>query len=152
MQRSIVGFDQNEVGDWVAELACLHGQHVRHEPPFRLAPWVVDPAGRSARIGQALNCPPCDRAELPDGLRVVRTTQVWDERSIPEGLRRAHRIAPGVWGRLWVKEGALRFHATDAPALEDIVRPGRPQAIPPDVEHNVEPVEKVRFFIEFLRR
>lgn len=27
IRRSIVGFHQDPVGDWVAELSCLHDQH-----------------------------------------------------------------------------------------------------------------------------
>ena len=47
MRRRIVGFVADEVGDWVALLDCHHRQHVRHRPPFRVAPWVEDEAGRA---------------------------------------------------------------------------------------------------------
>jgi hypothetical protein len=57
----ITGFHQDDQGDWVAELACGHQQHVRHRPPWILHPWVTTPEGRQARIGQALVCPFCDR-------------------------------------------------------------------------------------------
>jgi hypothetical protein len=63
VEQAITGFHQDDAGDWVAELACGHGQHVRHRPPFRLAPWVLDEAGRAARIGSPLECPLCDRPE-----------------------------------------------------------------------------------------
>ena len=33
MQQAIVGFHLDEENHWVAELACGHGQHVRHDPP-----------------------------------------------------------------------------------------------------------------------
>lgn len=56
-----MGFHQDEAGDWVAELACGHGQHIRHNPPFRLAPWVLDEAGRAGRLGTVLECGWCDR-------------------------------------------------------------------------------------------
>jgi hypothetical protein len=62
VQRAIVGFHQDERGDWVAELACGHNQHVRHRPPWTLRPWVVTPEGRQARIGQPLDCKLCDEA------------------------------------------------------------------------------------------
>ncbi|MGH9092426.1 MAG: DUF3565 domain-containing protein [Acidimicrobiales bacterium] len=65
MERDIVGFRQDDEGDWVAELDCGHGQHVRHRPPFQLRPWVLDEAGRGARLGTPLDCPLCDRAEPP---------------------------------------------------------------------------------------
>ena len=40
-QQAILGFHQDEYGDWVAELACGHTQHVRHRPPWELRPWVA---------------------------------------------------------------------------------------------------------------
>jgi tellurite methyltransferase len=152
LQRTITGFHVDEVGDWVAELSCFHGQHVRHRPPFRDAPWVNDDAERRARIGAALECPLCDRAELPDGLHVVRTTETWDEATTPSGLVRSHRVAPGVWGLVHVEAGELHFVAPSNPALDVVLRPGDAQPIPPEQEHRVEPRPGVRFHIEFLRR
>ncbi len=32
--RTITGFRLDEEGDWVADLACLHSQHMRHNPPM----------------------------------------------------------------------------------------------------------------------
>jgi tellurite resistance-related uncharacterized protein len=82
---------------------------------------------------------------------VVRTTEIWDEQTMPAGLRRAHRLAAGSWGRLRVEQGALRFRAQTHPPLYVIVGANATQAIPPEVEHEVEPRGSVRFFIEFLR-
>ena len=48
MRRHIVGFQVDDVGDWAAQLDCLHRQHIRHRPPFRLAPWITDPDERGA--------------------------------------------------------------------------------------------------------
>jgi hypothetical protein len=62
VQRAITGFHQDEQGDWVAELACGHNQHVRHRPPWTIRAWVVTPEGRQARIGQSLDCKLCDAA------------------------------------------------------------------------------------------
>ena len=60
MDTTIVGFHQDEAGDWVAELACGHGQHVRHKPPWQLRPWVTSEEGRRGRLGAHLDCPLCD--------------------------------------------------------------------------------------------
>jgi len=59
--RRIVGYHLDELGDWVAELECGHGQHVRHDPPWQVRPWVVTEAGRASRLGVTLNCVICDR-------------------------------------------------------------------------------------------
>lgn len=150
VERRIIGFVEDEIGDWVAQLDCFHRQHVRHHPPFRSAPWVLDEAGRMSRVGTPLDCPPCDRAELPDGLVSNRVTATWDEQTMPAGLRRAHRVAPGTWGNIRVVEGALRFVAETQPRIDVVIAAGSTQAIPPDVVHEVEPQGSVRFFVEFL--
>ncbi|MFO0706574.1 MAG: DUF3565 domain-containing protein [Nitrospira sp.] len=64
MNQAIVGFHQDEQGDWVADLACGHGQHVRHQPPFFSRPWVQTPEGRSRYLGRELFCKRC--TEPPD--------------------------------------------------------------------------------------
>jgi hypothetical protein len=60
VNRRIVGFHRDEEGDWVADLACGHGQHVRHQPPFVTRPWVVTEEGRAAYLGRELNCLKCE--------------------------------------------------------------------------------------------
>lgn len=60
MQRKITGYHLDEYDDWVAELECHHGQHVRHNPPFVNRPWVITAEGRESKIGEMLNCKKCD--------------------------------------------------------------------------------------------
>ena len=83
MIRTIDGFHLDEHGDWVAELSCLHNQHVRHRPPFWDRPWVTHASGREERIGSEIDCPLCDRAELPPGLDIARTAGPFDAASVP---------------------------------------------------------------------
>jgi len=58
-EQAIVGFHQDAAHDWVAELACGHQQHVRHDPPWTQRPWVVSEAGRTATLGRLLVCRKC---------------------------------------------------------------------------------------------
>ena len=150
VERSITGYHLDDAGDWVAELACGHNQHVRHRPPFQLRAWVLDPDGRLGRLGTPLDCPLCDRCELPEGLRWVRTSATWDERTMPAGLRRAHRVASGSWGLIVVHAGRLRFAAATTPVTDVELEAGSRQGIPPEVIHEVEPSRAVRFSVEFL--
>jgi hypothetical protein len=60
MKRRMVGFHQDDVGDWVAELECGHTQHVRHKPPWTLHPWVITEQGRRGKLGESLDCKQCD--------------------------------------------------------------------------------------------
>lgn len=60
MKRSIIGFHQDEERHWVAELECGHTQHVRHNPPWTLRPWVISEIGRNEALGTELECRACD--------------------------------------------------------------------------------------------
>ncbi len=60
VERSIVGFHQDERGDWVADLQCGHTRHVRHDPPWTIRPWVLTKEGRARFIGHKLNCAACE--------------------------------------------------------------------------------------------
>ena len=60
MQQPIIGYHQDDYGDWIADLACGHGQHVRHQPPFMNRPWVLTVAGRNQYLGTRLNCKKCE--------------------------------------------------------------------------------------------
>lgn len=151
VRRRIVAFAEDDLGDWVAHLDCLHRQHVRHAPPFRDRPWVLTPEGREAHLGSELDCLLCDRAELPEGLTVVRTAS-FDDATLPAGLRRDHRVASGVWGRLRVLEGAVRFTMATDPPVDRVVGAGDEQPIPPEVAHAVVPEAGTELAVDFLRR
>ncbi len=60
MKRKIIGFHQDEAGDWVAELECGHGYHVRHQPPFQDRAWVLTEKGRFEHLGVEVECIRCD--------------------------------------------------------------------------------------------
>jgi len=62
MQRRIVGFHQDEVGDWIADLECGHSQHVRHDPPWQVRPWVTSEAGRRSHLYAPVECRECGAA------------------------------------------------------------------------------------------
>jgi len=57
--RRIVGFHQDDEQHWVADLECGHTQHVRHDPPWQLRPWVITEAGRAEHLGMELRCVIC---------------------------------------------------------------------------------------------
>jgi Protein of unknown function (DUF3565) len=61
MQRRIIGFHQDAEGHWVADLECGHSQHVRHDPPWQVRPWVLTGESRAAFLGIPLECVKCDQ-------------------------------------------------------------------------------------------
>jgi tellurite resistance-related uncharacterized protein len=150
--RRIIAFRQDEQGDWIADLACLHSQHVRHQPPFFDRNWVLTESGRAARVGTEIACPLCDRGELPEGLHIRRQVGPFTEETLPTGLRADHRLADGVWGRLRVTSGTARFRLESDDPLDVRLMAGDEQAIPPTMIHRVEPEGPVELVVEFLVR
>jgi tellurite resistance-related uncharacterized protein len=150
--RTIDGFHQDEHGDWVADLSCLHTQHVRHQPPFRDRAWVLTEAGRADHLATPIECPVCDRAELPEGLRVVRTIGPFDDETLPAGLRRDHRVADRTWAVLHVLDGRVRFTMASDPAVDRVLGSGDSQAIPPGVAHAVQAEGVARVTVDFMTR
>ncbi|ESK55385.1 DUF3565 domain-containing protein [Acinetobacter tjernbergiae] len=60
MQQAIVGFHLDAEGHFVADLACGHTQHVRHDPPWQNRPWVLTEQGRNETLGMKLECKKCE--------------------------------------------------------------------------------------------
>jgi len=61
--RAITDFHQDDEGHWVAELACGHTRHMRHNPPFQERPWVLTPGGRADKLGTPVECRKCLQPE-----------------------------------------------------------------------------------------
>jgi len=89
---------------------------------------------------------------LPEGLVLTRTTDVFDNDTVPAGLLRAHRVADGVWGRLVVSQGAVGFVFEDEPDDVALIEAGGHVVIPPGLRHHVELVEPCAFVVEFHRQ
>jgi tellurite resistance-related uncharacterized protein len=151
MDRRITSFIQDDEQHWVARLDCGHRQHVRDIPPLKDRPWTRSAEGRESHLGTALHCVRCDQFELPDDVVPYKRTADFTELTMPAGLREDHMTGPGVWARITVLEGRLRYRV---PALgtDILLKPDNPGIVLPAVPHNVEPLGAVRFFVEFLRR
>lgn len=89
--------------------------------------------------------------ELPPGLDLIRTTEQFDQTHHPAGLLRAHRVADGLWARLVVRSGRLRFVFDDDPARPVELAAGGSVAIPAGREHHVVIGPPVTFALEFYR-
>jgi hypothetical protein len=63
IEQPIVGFRQDAEGHWIADLQCGHSQHMRHQPPWTVRPWVLTAEGRDRFIGTPIPCPLCEREQ-----------------------------------------------------------------------------------------
>lgn len=150
MQRSIIGFGHDDKGDSIALLSCGHPRHVRHDPPFTNRPWTTTEQGRNSMLGTTLNCVRCDRFELPDSFVAYKKTPVFTEASVPASLKKDHSTKAGVWAKIVVTQGKLRYRAK---ALQTDMQLCRDQqgVVVPEVLHSVEPLGAVSFFVEFYK-
>jgi len=87
-------------------------------------------------------------AVLPPGLKAYKRTPIFDQDSLPAGLRREHRTKAGVWALIHVLEGQLRYRILD-PQSEVVLVPGLPGVVSPEQPHEVDPLGQVRLFVEF---
>ena len=94
-----------------------------------------------------MSAPPLSRTSAEP----YRRTPVFDENTLPAGLRREHRTKPGVWGVIRVLDGQLRYQVLD-PASEVVLEPGHPGLVRPDEPHQVEPLGSMRMQIEFYNQ
>lgn len=73
------------------------------------------------------------------------------ERSAPEPLLRDHVTKPGVWARVTVTSGRLKYRVLGQPGLSVVLTPQLAGIVEPGVRHHLDIDAPVRFFIEFLR-
>ena len=79
-----------------------------------------------------------------------KTTPVFDEATLPAGLRRVHSTKEGVWGVVRLLEGRLRLSFPDS-GRELVLTSETPGLLEPCEPHFVEPLSPIRMQVEFYR-
>ena len=148
MDTTIVGFHQDDAGDWIAELACGHGQHMRHTPPWQERSWVTTEDGRQRKIGARIECVLCDAIRLPLDAREYKRTATFTEETLPAALQKEHRTKAGSWGRIVVSEGQVEFHSR---GRVHVLGAGDVGIVEPEVSHHVTPLGAMRLHVEFWK-
>ena len=86
-------------------------------------------------------------ASLPNG--PFRSTPEFDQTTLPLALQRTHNTKAGVWGRLCILDGAVRFIDEAAGgAAYDLVA-GETHPIRPQADHHLELTGPVRLRVDF---
>ncbi len=88
---------------------------------------------------------------LPTDVVPYQRTAEFTEATLPAGLRRRHTTRAGVWARIRVLEGSLRYRILEPESEEHVLTPERDGVVEPGVGHQVEAIGAVRFYVEFLR-
>jgi tellurite resistance-related uncharacterized protein len=88
---------------------------------------------------------------LPPGVSAYKRTPEFTRDTIPAGLLKSHSTKEGVWGKIVVLEGRLRYRILE-PRLEELeLGPESAGVVEPTIKHEVAPVGAVRFYVEFFR-
>lgn len=88
---------------------------------------------------------------LPPEVVPYRRTAEFSDVTVPAALTRSHTTKRGVWGRICVLQGSLRYRILEPNPEEHMLSPEHPGVVEPEVPHELETLGEARFFIEFLR-
>lgn len=152
MKCSITKFHLNRFQEWVADLECGHVVTMRHNPPYQDCPWIGSAKGRQAHIGDIQECVNCDMPVLPEGLKLVEKSSLYQRDTIPGYLESGYTTDAGVWARIIVKAGLLQFIVHSQPAKGFILDEHLSGVLSPGVSHDIKPaMGDVEFHIEYYQ-
>ena len=83
-------------------------------------------------------------------MRSYKTTQVFNEETLPAALRREHRTKAGAWGIVRILEGQLWLRFPDG--RDELLDMDTPGLIRPEETHWVEPIGQMQMQVEFYDR
>lgn len=90
-----------------------------------------------------------DMPTLPTGATMYKSTPVFDDNTVPDGLLREHRTKAGTWGRIVVLQGELVYEAMEPDQARWVLNPRVPGIIEPEMAHRIVLSGPVRFQVEF---
>ncbi len=88
---------------------------------------------------------------LPSDVNLYWTSPEFTEDSLPANLSESHQTGDDTWAKIVVLEGQLRYCVLEPEAEEHTLSPTQPGIVEPTVPHWVEPIDQVRFRLEFYR-
>ena len=89
--------------------------------------------------------------QLPDNVTPYKRTPEFTAESVPSGLLHAHQTKESVWAKIVVLEGELQY-TINGPQTDIVVLNSNSfGVVEPTVLHEVKPLGKVRFYVEFHR-
>jgi tellurite resistance-related uncharacterized protein len=87
---------------------------------------------------------------LPSCVDAYNRTPTFTETSVPQALLETHSTKAGVWGRIVVLSGRLRYELMESGEVFEH-GPDDVAIIAPEAPHRVQPLGEAQFYVEFLR-
>lgn len=88
---------------------------------------------------------------IPNGYEPYKKTPIFDDCTVPAGLLKAHKTKTGTWGKIVVLEGKLRYRIQEPEVEVHSLNRDVCGVVEPEMLHEVQPLGKVRFYVEFYR-
>lgn len=88
--------------------------------------------------------------DIPVNLTAYKKTDTFDQDSIPKALLNEHSTKPEVWGKIVILEGELLYKIPSTKE-EYKLNPDKFGVVEPEVKHQVTPLGKVKFYVEFYK-
>lgn len=88
---------------------------------------------------------------LPNNVTQYERTPEFDELTMTHGLGHGHQTQAPVWAKIVVLEGKLQYTIHEPEKEVLILDSDNFGIVEPTVQHEVKPLGKVRFYIEFYR-
>jgi tellurite resistance-related uncharacterized protein len=86
---------------------------------------------------------------LPQHVRKYKSTPVFDENTLPQGLLKDHATKKDVWGVIRVQTGNLEYKIQNE--TTQVLTADTPGIIEPTIKHHVKPLGSVSFYVEFYK-
>ena len=88
---------------------------------------------------------------LPKRLNFQKRTPDFNHETVPAGILGQHKTASDTWGKIVVTEGSLTYRILEPNVEEHIISTENYGVIAPQLTHQVEMHESVKFHIEFYK-
>lgn len=147
--KNLPSFDARLFSRWLALFANTALETHSLPEATRLIRKSVSIADMMSRdlYGGALNAPAMP--VIPENKQFARATPSFHADSIPDALRRAHKTATGVFGRIVITKGRLLY--TIGREQSHVLSPEVCGVIEPETLHFVTPLDDVEFVVEFYK-
>ena len=87
--------------------------------------------------------------QLPSNVAPYKRTPIFNEITVPKGLLNEHQTKEAVWGKIVIIEGRLKYTINEPEKESIILDSGNVGIVEPTIRHEVKPLGKVSFFVEF---
>ena len=89
--------------------------------------------------------------QIPSDAEKYAETQLFTDVSVPKRLTSKHNTRAGVWGKICVLAGSLRYIVEGSAQISQTLTPTRHGIIVPEQDHYVQMIGPVEFKIAFFQ-